>query len=109
MNIETQNAQLSETSRLLFGDAARLAIADPKALVLLKQNARFFKHTMFQQMVFSVKKDKHLSGASLCPIVADEAERISCPVSQSACYEVATLSTSCSIWSARRLWIRARP
>jgi hypothetical protein len=65
-NIEKYNDTLEEISRQVFGDSARLAVVDPKELVLLKENARFFKKDDFRQLVENIKQDGRLSGTPLC-------------------------------------------
>jgi len=75
--IEDQNATLRETSKMLFGDTARLQIVDPKSLKLLKENARFFKKSTFKQLTENVKKDKRLSSVPLCHEVGNSLEVLS--------------------------------
>ena len=48
-----------------------LRIVDPGELVLLKENARFFKRDTFNQLVENLKKDKKLSSVPLCRILPD--------------------------------------
>lgn len=64
--IERQNQALKETSRLLFGDSAELRIVDPASLVLLKENARYFKKETFKQLVANLRQDQRLSSVPLC-------------------------------------------
>lgn len=65
-NIARQNEALKETSRLLFGDSAELRIVDPASLVLLKENARYFKKETFKQLVANLRQDQRLSSVPLC-------------------------------------------
>jgi len=60
------NEQLTEVSRLLFGDKAELRVVDPKELVLLQENARYFKKEIFQQLTRNLKDDGFLSSVPLC-------------------------------------------
>jgi hypothetical protein len=65
-DIARQNEALKETSRLLFGDSAELRIVDPASLVLLKENARYFKKETFKQLVANLRQDQRLSSVPLC-------------------------------------------
>lgn len=65
-DIMEQNASLEAISRTMFGDAMRLCIVDPKTLVLLKDNARFFKRETFRQLRDNIATDKRLSSVPLC-------------------------------------------
>lgn len=71
MDETAQNATLAQISKNIFGDSARLQIVDPKSLVLLKQNARFFKKDTFRQLVENIKADKRLSSVPLCRPIKD--------------------------------------
>ncbi len=70
MNLTEQNNQLKLTSKLLFGDDVLLKIVDPAKLVLLKENARFFKKETFKQLVANIEKDQRLSSVPLCRKIA---------------------------------------
>lgn len=63
------NESLKKTSLILFGESAELRLVDPRSLVLLKENARYFKKEMFKQLVQNVKADKKLSSVPLCHVV----------------------------------------
>ena len=65
-NIEQRNQELAAISAELFGDAMRLQIADPAKLILLKDNARFFKRETFRQLRDNIAADKRLSSVPLC-------------------------------------------
>jgi hypothetical protein len=69
--LSQQNHALTQASLTLFGDAARMEIVDPRALCLLKRNARFFKKEAFRQLVENVRRDKRLSSVPLCRALAD--------------------------------------
>lgn len=64
--VERQNVTLAETSKNLFGEAAALRIVDPRALLLRRENARFFKKEVFQQLVENLRADQRLSSVPLC-------------------------------------------
>ncbi len=61
-----QNAMLADLSRQIFGEGMRLVAVDPASLVLLKDNARFFKRETFRQLRDNVAADKRLSSVPLC-------------------------------------------
>ena len=65
-DLAAHNAALAETSRLLYGDNARLELVDPRRLELLKENARYFKKETFRQLVANVAADRRLSSMPLC-------------------------------------------
>lgn len=57
---------LAALGRELFGDAATLRVVDPKDIRLRKENARYFKKEMFQQLVANIKADGRLSSMPVC-------------------------------------------
>jgi hypothetical protein len=59
-------AALDTLSRDLFGDAAAFRVVDPAQIRLRKENARFFKKEVFQQLVANIKADGRLSSVPLC-------------------------------------------
>ena len=61
-----ENESLKKASKTIFGDSARLEIVDPKSLLLLKENARYFKKDCYRQLVANIKQDKRLSSVPLC-------------------------------------------
>lgn len=65
-DIMRQNETLKETSLLLFGDSAELRIVAPNSLILLKENARYFKKETFKQLVANLRQDQRLSSVPLC-------------------------------------------
>lgn len=71
MDIERQNSELAEISRAILGDSAVLQIVSPKSLVLLKENARFFKRETFKQLTSNIEKDGRLSSVPLCHRLED--------------------------------------
>lgn len=73
MDLEIQNQALSDISRSIFGDRVEFRIVEPKSLVLLKQNARYFKKETFKQLVDNIKKDRRLSSVPLCHRLEDGA------------------------------------
>ena len=60
------NATLAELSRQVFGDGMQLMAVDPSSLMLLKDNARFFKRETFRQLRDNIAADKRLSSVPLC-------------------------------------------
>lgn len=66
-----RNAELESLSRQLWGEGMRLMVVSPQELVLLKENARFFKREVFRQLRDNIKADKRLSSAPLCYQHAD--------------------------------------
>lgn len=62
---------LESVSKRLFGDGAKLAVVDPRDLVLLKKNARVFKKDVFQQLTANIRKDGRLSSMPLCRKMED--------------------------------------
>lgn len=66
-----QNKTLAQISQNIFAGSARLQIVDPRGLVLLKQNARFFKKDTFRQLVENIKTDRRLSSVPLCRPLED--------------------------------------
>jgi len=70
-NIKEQNKLLEDISKTAFGDSAVLKIVDPRSLVLLKRNARYFKKDTFKQLVSNIEKDKRLSSVPLCHVAED--------------------------------------
>jgi len=66
-----QNEALAQISQNIFGTSARLQIVNPRDLVLLKQNARFFKKDTFKQLVENIRADKRLSSVPLCRFLKD--------------------------------------
>lgn len=75
-DIARQNKLLAETSKIIFGDTAILKIVDPKSLILLKKNARYFKKDTFKQLVSNIKQDKRLSSVPLCHIIKNGAHEV---------------------------------
>lgn len=69
MDIKKQNASLAKISKAVFGTAARLQVVAPAELVLLKQNARYFKRDTFKQLVENIRADERLSSVPLCHVV----------------------------------------
>jgi len=67
--VEEKNKSLQEISRFIFGDSAALRIVDPRELVLLKHNARYFKKDQFRQLISNIRSDKRLSSTPLCHII----------------------------------------
>ncbi len=64
--LKKQNKKLEEVSHLLFGESCRLQLANPADILILKQNARYFKKEVFLQLVDNLKKDERLSSTPLC-------------------------------------------
>jgi len=64
--LERRNAELAELSSQLWGEGMRLMVVKPEELVLLKENARFFKREVFRQLRDNIKADKRLSSTPLC-------------------------------------------
>ena len=60
------NETLAELSNQVFGQGMRLMAVDPASLVLLKDNARFFKRETFRQLRDNIAADKRLSSVPLC-------------------------------------------
>jgi len=71
MDIEKHNEALGKLSREAFGDGFEFRMVDPKALVLLKNNARYFKKATFHQLVENIKYDNRLSSVPLCRQLED--------------------------------------
>ncbi|MBN2570297.1 MAG: ParB N-terminal domain-containing protein [Deltaproteobacteria bacterium] len=67
-DIQKENKSLKKISKILFGASAWLEIVNPKDLVLLKENARYFKKETFQNLVENIKEDNRLSSMPLCCI-----------------------------------------
>ncbi|MFQ5731912.1 MAG: ParB N-terminal domain-containing protein [Planctomycetaceae bacterium] len=68
---EELNQQLAETSRVIFGDKARLRVVDPKDVQLLKKNARYMKKSVFDQLTANIEHDGFLSSVPLCQELGD--------------------------------------
>ncbi len=64
--VAARNESLREASRVIFGGSAELRIVNPATLVLLKQNARYFKKEQFKQLVSNIKEDQRLSSTPFC-------------------------------------------
>lgn len=64
--LRQHNAELEAISREMFGDAMRLMVVEPGSLMLLKDNARFFKRETFRQLRDNIAADKRLSSVPLC-------------------------------------------
>jgi len=60
------NETLAELSSQVFGEGMRLMTVDPASLILLKDNARFFKRETFRQLRDNIASDKRLSSVPLC-------------------------------------------
>lgn len=75
--VERQNMALAEIGENLFGGAATLRIVDPRALLLRRENARFFKKEVFQQLVENIRSDQRLSSVPLCHDTAEGCEILS--------------------------------
>lgn len=65
-NIDKENTSLELISKQVFGEDMLLKIVEPKTLVLLKSNARFFKRETFRQLRDNIAADKKLSSIPLC-------------------------------------------
>ena len=65
-SIDAQNQNLDSISKQIFGDEMCLRIVNPKHLVLLKDNARYFKRETFRQLRDNIAADKKLSSVPLC-------------------------------------------
>jgi len=61
-----RNEDLAAISREMFGDGLCLMIVKPTSLVILKENARFFKRETFRQLRDNIAADKRLSSVPLC-------------------------------------------
>lgn len=70
MSFIEQNQKLLEISGQLFNGMI-LQIVDPKDLVFLKDNARYFKRETFRQLRDNIKNDKKLSSVPLCYKLSD--------------------------------------
>lgn len=77
IEVERQNVALQEIGKSLFGEAATLRIVDPKALLLRRENARFFKKEVFKQLVENIRSDARLSSVPLCQDTAEGCEVLS--------------------------------
>lgn len=77
IEVERQNVALQEIGKSLFGEAATLRIVDPKALLLRRENARFFKKEIFKQLVENIRSDERLSSVPLCQDTAEGCEVLS--------------------------------
>lgn len=64
--LDEKNEALDSLGQEVFGGEATLRIVDPRKLVLLKSNARYFKKEAFKQLVENLRKDKRLSSVPLC-------------------------------------------
>lgn len=61
-----RNEELAAISGEMFGGGMLLQVVDPSTLVLLKDNARFFKRETFRQLRDNIAADKRLSSVPLC-------------------------------------------
>lgn len=68
---ETETTVLESISKRIFGEGAKLEIADPRSLVILKKNARVFKKDVFRQLTDNIRKDGRLSSMPLCRRMED--------------------------------------
>lgn len=66
MDTVSYNTQLEKMSAEVFGEGMTLQVCAPASLSLLKENARYFKKEMFQQLRDNIKQDKRLSSVPLC-------------------------------------------
>ena len=66
-----ENEQLKELSEKIYGEGMRLMVGNPKHLMLLKENARFFKRETFRQLRDNIASDKRLSSVPLCYLYDD--------------------------------------
>lgn len=70
-NIQEKNKSLEQLSPLVLGPDCFFEIVDPRGLVLLKDNARYFKKSTFRQLVENLKNDQRLSSTPLCRQLPD--------------------------------------
>lgn len=57
---------LKQVSAEMYGGAVELRAVDPKRLVYLKRNARYFTKATFDQLVANVEADRRLSSVPYC-------------------------------------------
>jgi hypothetical protein len=69
--VEEMNQALAEIAAQVYGERATLQVVDPKSLRLLKKNARYFKKSVFDQLVANVAQDGMLSSVPLCHRLED--------------------------------------
>lgn len=66
VSFEKENQELLAVSEKLFQGTMILQIVNPKDLVFLKENARYFKRETFRQLRENIQNDQKLSSVPLC-------------------------------------------
>lgn len=66
VGFEKENQELLAVSEKLFQGTMILQVVDPKELVFLKENARYFKRETFRQLRENIQNDQKLSSVPLC-------------------------------------------
>lgn len=71
VSFEKENQELLAVSEKLFQGTMILQIVNPKDLVFLKENARYFKRETFRQLRENIQNDQKLSSVPLCYKLGD--------------------------------------
>ncbi|NOX56203.1 MAG: ParB N-terminal domain-containing protein [Planctomycetes bacterium] len=83
---EELTERLRELSRAIYGDRAEIRVVDPRALRLLKKNARSMRKATFDQLTENLRRDGMLSSLPLCHPIAEK------PLAEAADDELEVLS-----------------